>query len=223
VNAHAHRRWLIGSAVVAVAVFVLMWVGYAQHWSWLAAVDSAALEPLHRYGAAHPGWVTAWDVYCIVLGPTVLRLAGIAVIVVALIRRRIRTAVFLILTVELSGLLLVIAKAAADRPRPVTALVHAQSSSFPSGHALGVMVIVLAFLTVLLPLLPPASRRWAVAAGVVVIVTIGAARVVLNVHHPSDVVAGWALGYAYFVMCRLLYPPRVSPADGTPAVPGTAR
>ncbi|KUI27572.1 hypothetical protein AU196_19535 [Mycobacterium sp. IS-1742] len=218
-----HRRWLIASAVFATAVFALLWIGYAAHWAWLYDADLAVLEPLDRFGTAHPGWVTGWVVYCTVLGPTVLRLVGIVVIVVALVRRRIRTALWLVLTVELSGLLLVLAKAVADRQRPATALVLAQSTSFPSGHALGLMVCVPAFLVLLVPLLPPASRRWAIAIGVVLIATIGAGRVVLNVHHPSDVVAGWALGYAYVVLCLLLYPPRVSPTDGTPAAPGTAR
>lgn len=209
--------------VAALGVFVLMWVGYAQHWAWLATADRAALDPLARFGTEHPGWVTAWDVYCIVFGPTVARLAGIVVIAVLWLRRQMRLAVYLLLTVELSGLLLVVAKAIADRPRPASALVYAQSSSFPSGHALGTMVIVLAVLAVVLPLLRTAIRPWAIAAGVVVIVTIGVGRVVLNVHHPSDVVAGWALGYAFVVGCTLRYPPRVSPADGTPAAPGTAR
>ncbi len=30
---------------------------------------------------------------------------------------------------------------------------------------------------------------------------VGLARVALNVHHPSDVVAGWALGLLYFLLC----------------------
>ncbi|BBY18161.1 phosphatase PAP2 family protein [Mycolicibacterium litorale] len=218
-----NRKWLIGSAVLAAAVFALMWIGYTQRWSWVTAMDSAALEACYRFGAAHPGWVRAWDVYCTVLGPTVLRLVGVVVIVVALVRRHVRTAVFLVLTVELCGLVLVLAKAFADRPRPSTALVDALSSSFPSGHAMGLMVCVPAYLVVLLPMVRPAARGWAIAVGVVVILTIGAGRVVLNVHHPSDVVAGWALGYAYFVGCLLLYPPRVSRVAGTPAALGTAR
>jgi undecaprenyl-diphosphatase len=216
-----NRRWLFGSAVSAAVVFVLMWIGYV-HSEWLLEADLAVLEPLGRFGASHPGWVTGWDIYCTVLGPTVLRLAGVVVIVVSLTRRRFRTALFLVLTVELSGLLVVAAKVIADRPRPATALVAAQSTSFPSGHALGAMVFVLAFLAVLSPTLAPDSRRWAIALGVAFIVTTGVARVVLNVHHPSDVVAGWALGYVYFVMCWLWYPPRVSPAGETPAALDTA-
>jgi membrane-associated phospholipid phosphatase len=49
--------------------------------------------------------------------------------------------------------------------------------------------------------------------------------VVLNVHHPSDVLAGWALGYAYFVACVLMVPPArpITVADETPAVPDNVR
>lgn len=219
------RRWLIGSALLAVAVFTVLWIGIARHWAWLAAADLAVLEPLDRFGLAHPGWVTGWDVYCTVLGPTVFRLVGIVVIAALLIRRRFRTALFLVLTVGCSGLLTQLFKNIADRPRPATALVGAHSTSFPSGHAVGVMICVLALLTLLLATLQPSARAWAVAAGAVVIVTIGVGRVVLNVHHPSDVLAGWALGYAWFAGCLLLAPPAraVSPAAGTPAARDTAR
>jgi undecaprenyl-diphosphatase len=215
-------RWLIASAVFAVAVYLLLWVGYAQRWPWQSALDSALLEPLYRFGSTRPGWVTAWDVYCTVFGPTVFRLLGLVLLVVALVRRRVRTAMFLVGTVELSGILTEIAKAAADRPRPDTAFVSALSTSFPSGHAVGVLISVLALLTVAWGGLTPARRRWLAALGAVVVVTIGLGRVVLNVHHPSDVLAGWVLGYAWFVLWLLAVRP-VRAADETPAARDTAR
>ena len=63
------------------------------------------------------------------------------------------------------ALLTELAKALADRPRPVTALVYASSTSFPSGHALGTMVAVLALLVVGLPLVSSAWRWPLIGAG----------------------------------------------------------
>ena len=132
---------------------------------------------------------------------------------------------FLLISVELAGLVTEAAKYAANRPRPATALVYAPSTAFPSGHALGVMVGVLALLTVALPVVRRPLRGWLIALGVVIVVAIGIGRVVLNVHHPSDVLAGWALGYAYFAVCLLLVPPSrpITVADEIPEAPGIAR
>ncbi|MGE2733446.1 phosphatase PAP2 family protein [Mycolicibacterium vaccae] len=202
-----------------------MWIGYRSGWSPLVSFDTWALTAMHRFGAAHPGWVTAWDVFCTVFGPTVFRIVTLVVIVVALARRDLPVALFLVISVELSGLITQIGKYLADRPRPDTAFVTAHSTSFPSGHALGVMVSVCALLAVGLPLVRRRTRGLLIAVGVALIVAVGAGRVVLNVHHPSDVVAGWALGYAYFLLCLRLVPPRrpVTAADEIPATPDTVR
>jgi undecaprenyl-diphosphatase len=220
-----HKSRLIATAALAVAVYALMWIGYASQWNWLTTIDSSWLDVGHRYGVAHPGWVTAWNVFCTVLGPTAFRLLTLVVIIFSLVRRNLRVAFFLVISVELTGLITEIAKYAADRPRPVTALVSAPSTSFPSGHALGVMVGVLALLTVVLPVMRRPLRAWLVAFGSLIVIAIGIGRVVLNVHYPSDVVAGWALGYAYFVVCLLMVPPSrpVTESDETPAALGTAR
>jgi membrane-associated phospholipid phosphatase len=220
-----YKTWLIVSAALAVAVYALMWIGYVLQWNWLMTIDSSWLDTMHRYDVAHPGWVTAWNVFCTVLGPTAFRLVTLLAIIFALVRRNLRVAFFLVISVELSGLITEIAKYAANRPRPAGAVVSAPSTSFPSGHALGVMVAILALLTVVLPVIHRPLRAWLVAFGALTVIAIGIGRVVLNVHHPSDVVAGWALGYAYFVACLLLVPPSrpVTVTDETPAALDTAR
>jgi membrane-associated phospholipid phosphatase len=222
----AQKTWLIVSAAVAVVVYALMWIGYASQWNWLMTIDSSWLDNAHRYDVAHPGWVSAWNTFCTVLSPAVFRMLTLVVVILAVVRRKLRVALFLVISVEFSGLITEIAKRAADRPRPTTALVSAPSSSFPSGHALGLMVSVLALLTVVLPVIHRRPLRvWLVALGAFTVIAIGIGRVVLNVHHPSDVVAGWALGYTYFVVCLLMVPPSrpVTATDETPAVLDTAR
>lgn len=201
------RRWLLVSAGAAFIVFALLWLSYAQRWNWLTRLDISALAPAHDYGIAHSGWVAAWDVFATVLGPGAFRIAVAGVIILLLARRQRPAAVFLLITVELSALVTELAKLLAGRPRPATKLVDAYGSSFPSGHALGVMVGVLALLTVFLPKISATLRPWLAVLGGVLILAIGVSRVLLNVHNPSDVLAGWALGYAYFVACLILLPP----------------
>ncbi|HEU4363557.1 MAG TPA: phosphatase PAP2 family protein [Mycobacterium sp.] len=191
--------WLLPLA--AAAGFATMWLGYRQGWGWLATVDSSALSTGYDIGVKHPGWVRFWDAVCTVLAPVTFRLLGVAAAGFALLQNRVRTALLVLISVEFSGLVAQAVKNLADRPRPATALATASSSSFPSGHAVGVMVGVAALLTVFLPVLSRPARLAAVALGVLMVVTVGLGRVALNVHHPSDVLAGWALGYLYFAVC----------------------
>lgn len=198
-------------------VYASMWIGWVQGWGWLLAADTSTLDVGHRIGLQHHGWVTFWDVWCTVFSPVAFRIVTAGLIVYVFVKRQVRTAVFLIVSVEMSALVTEVLKRLADRPRPSTAAVDALSTSFPSGHALGTMAAVLALGVVLLPLVRPGLRPWLTAAGVLIVLTVGVGRVALNVHHLSDIVAGWAMGYAYFVVC-LLIRPGVTAADETPAV-----
>jgi undecaprenyl-diphosphatase len=194
-------------AVTCAVVYALIWLAWAQHWTWLDTVDRPSLEAMYGYGVQHPGWVTGWDVFCNVFSPNSFRVVGLVVAAVAAARRYYRIAVFLVVSIGLSGPVSVLAKALTDRPRPSTALVSAPSSSLPSGHAVGVTVGVLALMVVLLPLVHGWARPAVIAAGAVTVIVVGVARVILNVHHPSDVIAGWALGYVYFYLCLIVIRP----------------
>ena len=198
----------IAGAAAAALLYALMWIGFTQHWAVLATVDDWFLRFFHDVGSAHPGWVRFWDVFCVALGPTAFRIIAFGLIVLAVVRRNLSTAVFLFVSVELMGLVTEAGKRLSDRPRPSSALVDAVSTSFPSGHAVGVMVGVLALLTVLWPVMPVRLRVPVAVVGAGVVFLVGFARVILNVHHPSDVVAGWALGYLYYLLCVRLVPPR---------------
>src|SRR6185295_4052361 len=139
----------------------------------LTTMDSSALEATYRFGVARPDWVTAWDVICTVLGPGPFRIAGVVVIIVMLWRRNVRVALFVLLSVEVSGLVLVAAKHAADRPRPDTRMIDPLESAFPSGHALGVMVGVLAYSTIVWAAARPSLRVWIGIVGAAVVIVIG--------------------------------------------------
>jgi membrane-associated phospholipid phosphatase len=195
------RKVLVAAGLLAAGVYALLWLAVGADWRWLDVADSWVLRQFHDAAAHHPGWIGFWRAVSDVLSPTVLRIVAVVAVVAAVVRGKAREAMFLLLTLGAMGLVTVTAKALADRPRPDTALTVETSTAFPSGHALGMMVGALAFITVLWPRLSASMRRPAAVVAVTLIVLVGLARVALNVHHPSDVLAGWALGFLYYLMC----------------------
>jgi membrane-associated phospholipid phosphatase len=209
-------------ALVAAVVYAAMWLGCRQDWGWLHRVDWSSLNAAHGIAVKHPVWVRFWDGLSVALGPVPLRLLGVVAVVAALVRRNVRAALLLLACAPLSGLVTTAAKGLVNRPRPSTMLVAAPSSSFPSGHALEVTAALLALLTFLLPMMSRWMGRVAIAVTAVWVPLVGIARVALNVHYPSDVVAGWSLGYLYFLLCLLVFRPSpTGPANAAPLI--TAR
>ena len=181
--------------------------GLSAELEWLYSFDWSLLTAAHDIAIKHPAWMGFWDAVSFVLGPVPLRLLGVAVAVVLAVRRNVRAALLVLACASLNGLVTSGAKALANRPRPSTMLVFAPSTSFPSGHALETTAGLLALLTVLLPVLSRSMGRVAIALTALLLLTVGIDRVALNVHYPSDVLAGWSLGYLYFLLCLLVFRP----------------
>jgi membrane-associated phospholipid phosphatase len=93
-------------------------------------------------------------------------------------------------------------KEAIDRPRPGGALIDAEGSSFPSGHAAYSVIYPCLALTVTARLRPGMTNATVlIVAGILLAGAIGLSRVYLHVHYLSDVSAGWGLGVSAFAAC----------------------
>ena len=198
-------------ALAAAAVYAAMWVGYRQDWRWLHRFDRSLLYAAHAIAVKHPIWVRLWAGVSFALGPVPLRLLGALAAVAAVVMRNVRAALVLLACAPLSGLVTVAAKALVNRPRPSTMLVPESSTSFPSGHALEATAALLAMVCFVLPMLNRLSGRVVIAVAALSLLSVGVARVALNVHYPSDVLAGWSLGYLYFLLCLLVFRPAMRP------------
>ena len=93
------------------------------------------------------------------------------------------------------------------RPRPsiVEPLVEVSTFSYPSGHALMSFAIYLSFAAVTAELAANFRiRAYLVMAGLLIAGIVGLTRVYLGVHYPSDVLAGWAIGGAWALLCWIV-------------------
>lgn len=94
-----------------------------------------------------------------------------------------------------------------DRPRPdlVPHGTVVYQASFPSGHAMSSAAFYLT-LGVLLARLHVRRhiQSYFVGSALLITLIVGVSRVYLGVHWPSDVLAGWALGGVWAILCWML-------------------
>ena len=117
-------------------------------------------------------------------------------------------AMWLVLASTFGGLLVaMVLKAMFSRPRPdiVPHLSIVYTTSFPSGHSMMSAVVYLTLGTLLTRL---AQTTWLkvyfLGVGVLLTILVGASRVYLGVHYPTDVLAGWTAGFVWATLCWIV-------------------
>ncbi len=170
-------------------------------------------------------------------GYAILTFVTIATIAYLLMARK-RHAALLVLVAIGGGMLLSTAlKFGFERPRPdlVPHGTRIYTASFPSGHA---MLSAVTYLT-LGALLARVQRRrrvkaFLLATAVILTLGVGASRVYLGVHWPSDVLAGWCVGAAWAALCwfvalqlqhrgQVERPGQITPPDSPVSTPSNAQ
>ena len=198
---HFTERSVLGLlAVIAVGLgFGLLLLLVRLHWGPLQDLDRSVAEGLNRLVAPHPPVVTVLEALTDLGGRPVMMWLVTVAVVLLLIRRRTRLAVYLVVTGVGALLLDPSLKTLVGRLRPVVdvPVSAAPGNSFPSGHALGSFVAYGALLLVFLPAVAPRWRKAVIALVAAIVVTVGVTRIALGVHFLSDVLAGWLLGAAW--------------------------
>lgn len=165
---------------------------------WMVRVDGVVTNWLQTHGT-ESGESIFWTIS--LLGAPILVALLVAVAGILAYRRNWRRLVALAITCGGGALLNVALKMSMHRTRPSFASeFHARSWSFPSGHAMD-SLIAYGFLAHWAMSRWPGRRAAIVVATLVIVVTIGYARVYLGVHYLSDVVAGYCAGCVWLVVC----------------------
>ncbi|MDV7766287.1 phosphatase PAP2 family protein [Peribacillus sp. CSMR9] len=93
-----------------------------------------------------------------------------------------------------------------QRVRPGNHLLETGGYSFPSGHAMLGLIFFSMVAYFILKEVKGNSLKWVMGIGFVCLVLlIGISRIAMNVHFPTDILAGYALGAAYSLTLINLY------------------
>jgi undecaprenyl-diphosphatase len=179
---------VFGGFLVTLAVFLL-----ARAFSTFPG-DEAALR---GFQGIHLGWLNTAALTATSLGgaKVAAALMGSVGVSMYLLRRRVDSLIVLLCAIPMTaGFFL---KEVVGRARPEYFLTGAEpgTQSFPSGHSLFAMVFggLLIFLVEDLVHSPPVRRTLQFALALLIL-AVGASRVYLGVHWPSDVLGGYLFG-----------------------------
>ena len=136
-----------------------------------------------------------------VLAPLALALSA----VLAQLQKR-WEAWFLVIGLSGATLLVHVLKLVLARPRPAVGerlVALPPDSSFPSAHTMQATAFMLCVLLVVYRIWPQWGTLTALVAALSILL-VGASRIYLQVHYPSDVLAGLVLGGAWVLLVRKL-------------------
>lgn len=132
---------------------------------------------------------------------TVVIVAGVTLGTLLWRRYRVETYIFVLTCLGAlvlnTGLKLFFSK---PRPQLWKLLISEKSFSFPSGHALGSMVMY-GFIAYILTTHYPKISQIIYVLAVILIAAIGISRLYLGVHWPTDVIAGYGVGFLWLMIC----------------------
>jgi membrane-associated phospholipid phosphatase len=198
---HFAERSVLGLAVVTAIglAFGTLLLLVRFHWQPLLDLDRSVTDGLNRWASDSETVVAVLRQISSFGGRGTLIPLVTLVVVMLLIRRRPRPALYLVVTGAGALIMDPSLKALIGRLRPVVEVpvASAPGNSFPSGHALGSMVVYGMIVLVFLPAMRRRWRPWFIGLAAVVVAAVGFTRVALGVHFLSDVLGGWLLGLAW--------------------------
>ena len=205
-------RLLIGLTGACAAAWVFFYVLGEVREGDTYRFDRTILLALRRPGELGvpigPRWLqeTARDITALG-GFTVLTLVVVMGAALLLLHRRRFQAAVLAAAVILGQALAEATKKLVGRDRPdlVPHLDQVYSSSFPSGHSALSPIVYFTLAGILAAGEPNrGAKTLMVGAAAALVLAIGASRVYLGVHWPTDVLAGWAMGAGVALLATLV-------------------
>jgi undecaprenyl-diphosphatase len=172
----------------------------------VSAVDRAILLAVAR---ARTPWLTIAAIDVTALGSiTLVALFSAFTLVVLLVLRDRLGALQMLAASVGAGILTLVTKDIIERTRPEVGqrLITVSGFSYPSGHSLSTSALYLTIAIIAGRYVQHLGARVAIFVAVsAVVILVGASRVYLGVHYPTDVVSGISLGAAWALVLAGLF------------------
>lgn len=180
-------RWIVAGLTLIAAALLL---GVAVHFGPTLGFDDMLRRQMALVRGQPGDALIPAAQFVSSLGLPLERTIFVALFILAmLVRQRPRAAMIYFVTVVGSIAAHTAVKLLVARPRPTLTpwLDNPHDYSFPSGHAAGMMVVLLLAALLL-------GKRWLTAPALALALAIGLTRPMLGVHWPTDVIGGWLFG-----------------------------
>lgn len=204
-NGRRPNGWQWATFLLALVIFVAVTIGVVTDASWIKSFDQSIVKLVRFPQNPSETLIITWYTTFFNTVPTqIMVIIGASIF---FIERYYKAALFFFLTPELGFGINKIIKAIVQRPRPqFDQLMHYGGYSFPSGHAIAstlilgcIIVMICGFVT------SKWYRRTINSILMVMILLVGFSRIYVGVHYPSDVLAGFCLGYIILFVSQTIF------------------
>ncbi len=203
---HLDYILLFLSISLFIIISLLVFNGFTKN------VDACTLlalrNPANKKFTIFPSWFTEYFKDITALGSvTIIVIVSVFSIVLFFAARKYLIVGLFLIPVAGGGISDIILKEIFARPRPVIIphLVKVSTFSFPSGHAVMSFALYFTIFYIAVKLVKKKLLKGFIYVfAVIIVLVIGFSRILLGVHYPTDVLAGWCLGTTWFLFFKII-------------------
>ncbi|MBZ6001043.1 MAG: phosphatase PAP2 family protein [Leuconostoc gelidum] len=198
------RKIRFFSVILAFSVFMSLLIGVKFQSQWLNNLNLAGQQLIqHRSVFADVSFT-----YITQLGSVTFTLILTVLLSLFFIyHQQYRLLAFLLVNVILfAGVVTQLIKYLVRNPRPIPQLLSEHGYSFPSGHTMIAILLYGTLIIIIQTKMQNSLLKYiTIMMFLILIIAIPTSRIYVNVHYPSDILAGLALGYGLLIISQHLF------------------
>ena len=192
------------SVILAFSMFMSLLIGVKFQSQWLNNLNLAGQQLIqHRSAFADVSFT-----YITQLGSVTFTLILTVILSLFFIyQKQYRLLAFLLVNVILfAGVVTQIIKHLVRNPRPIPQLLSEHGYSFPSGHTMIAILLYGTLIIIIQTKMKNSLLKYiTIMMFLILIIAIPTSRIYVNVHYPSDILAGLTLGYGLLSISKHLF------------------